>query len=113
MPRVYQYTSADIRWNLCPTTKKFLPLAKEAKKLAKALRKEQEAAQWVGIPPEKLLQQSFVEQLNAIQALDWLAPLYATKEHLLQDVITILELLGKADKIPFNQLYNFCNRLLY
>ena len=33
----------------------FLPLAKEAKKLAEALKKEQEASQWAGIPHEKLL----------------------------------------------------------
>ena len=26
--------------------------------------------------------------------------------HLPQDIVTILELLGKADNIPFNQLYN-------
>ena len=33
-------------------------------------------------------------------------PLKAAKEHLPQDIINILELLGKADNIPFNQLYN-------
>ena len=38
--------------------------------------------------------------------LEQLAPLQATKEHLPQDIITILELLGKADNIPFNQLYS-------
>ena len=43
----------------------FLPLAKEAKKLAEALKKEHEAFQWAGIPHEKLLQESFVEQLNS------------------------------------------------
>ena len=32
-------------------------------------------------------------------------PLKAAKEHLPKDVINILELLGKADNIPFNQLY--------
>ena len=30
----------------------------------------------------------------------------AAKEHLPKDIINILELLGKADNIPFNQLYN-------
>ena len=30
----------------------------------------------------------------------------AAKEHLSQDIINILELLGKADNIPFNQLYS-------
>ena len=44
---------------------RFLPLAQEAKKLAKKL-KEEEASQWSGIPPEKLLNQSFVEQLDYI-----------------------------------------------
>ena len=34
---------------------RFLPLAQEAKKLAEALKKEQDASQWAGIPPEKLL----------------------------------------------------------
>ena len=46
--------------------KRFLPLAKEAKKLAEELRKEQVASQWAGIPYEKLLQESFVEQLNSL-----------------------------------------------
>ena len=61
---------------------------------------------WAGLPPEKLLQESFVEQLDALQSLDQLAPLTAAKEHLSTDIINILELLGKADNIPFNQLYN-------
>ena len=33
-------------------------------------------------------------------------PLKAAKEHLPKDIINILELLGKADYIPFNQLYS-------
>ena len=47
--------------------KRFLPLAKEAKKLAEALKKEQDTSQWAGIPHEKLLQESFLEQLNSLQ----------------------------------------------
>ena len=47
-----------------------------------------------------------MEQLNAFQSLYQLAPLTAAKEHLPADIINILELLGKADNIPFNQLYN-------
>ena len=86
--------------------KRFLPLVKEAKKLAEEFRKEQVASQWAGIPHEKLLQESFVEQLNSLQILDQLAPLKAAKEHLPKDIINILELLDKADNIPFNQLYN-------
>ena len=66
--------------------------------LAEEFRKEQVTSQWPGIPHEKLLQESFVEQLNSLQILDQLAPLKAAKEHL-------LEFLGKADNIPFNQLY--------
>ena len=84
----------------------FLLLAKEAKKLAEALKKEQDASQWTSIPPEKLLEESFVEQLNLIQAHEQLVPLHAAWEHLPQDIINILELLGKADNIPFNQLYS-------
>ena len=34
----------------------FLPLAKEAKKFAEALKKEQDTSQWAGIPHENLLQ---------------------------------------------------------
>ena len=34
------------------------------------------------------------------------SPLTAAKEHLPTDIINILELLGKADNIPFNQLCN-------
>ena len=76
-----------------------MPLAQEAKKLAAELRKEEIASQWAGLPPEKLLQESFVEQLDALQALDQLAPLTAVKEHLPGDIIDILEHLGKADNI--------------
>ena len=38
-------------------------------------------SQWAGLPPEKLLQESFMEQLNVLQSLDQLAPLTVTKEH--------------------------------
>ena len=85
---------------------RFLPLAQEAKKLAEELHKEEIASQWAGLPPEKLLWESFVEQLDALQALDQLAPLTAGKEHLPGNIINILECLGKADNIPFNQLYS-------
>ena len=61
---------------------RFLPLAKEAKKLAGALKEEQQASQWSGIPPEKLVQESLIEQLNSIQILEQLAPLHAAHEHL-------------------------------
>ena len=64
------------------------------------------ASQWEGITPEKLLQESFLEQLDALQALDQLAPLTAVKEHLPGDIIDILACLRKADNIPFNQLYS-------
>ena len=85
---------------------RFLPLAKEAKKLAEEFKKEQVTSQWAGIPHEKMLQESFVGQQNSLQILDQLAPLKAAKEHLPKDIINNLELLGKADNIPFNQLYN-------
>ena len=52
------------------------------------------------------MQESFLEQLDALQALDQLAPLTATKEHLPGDIIDILSCLRKADNIPFNQLYS-------
>ena len=85
--------------------KRFLPLAQEAKKLAEEFWKEKITSQWAGLPPEKLLQESFIEQLDALQSLDQLAPLTAAKEHLPGDIIDILECLGKVDNIPFNQLY--------
>ena len=87
-------------------SKQFLPLAKKAKKLAEEFRKEQVASQWAGIPHEKLLQESFVEQVNSLQSLDQLVPLKAAKEHLPKDIINILEILSKADNFLFNQLYN-------
>ena len=82
-----------------------MPLAQEARKLAEELRKEEIVSQWAGLPSEKLLQESFLEQLDALQALDQLAPLTAVKEHLPGDINDILECLGRADNIPFNQLY--------
>ena len=50
------------------------------------------------------MQESFLEQLDALQALDQLAPLTAVKEHLPGDIIDILSQLRKTDNIPFNQL---------
>ena len=79
--------------------KRFLPLAQKAKKLAKELHKEEIAYQWAGLPPEKLLQESFLEQLDALSALDQLAPLTAAKELLAGDIIDILSHLRKADNI--------------
>ena len=49
--------------------------------------------------------QSFLDQLNSLQKLEQLAPLQLAKEHLPSDIIDILERLGKADNIPFNQFY--------
>ena len=70
---------------------RFLPLAQEAQKLAKKLKEEEKASQWSGIPPEKLLNESFTEQLNYIQTLQQIAPLHYAREHLPQDIIRILE----------------------
>ena len=55
--------------------KHFLPLAEEAKRLAEELCKEKQAEQWAGILHEKLLNQSFLDQLNSLQILEQLAPL--------------------------------------
>ena len=83
----------------------FLPLTEEAKRIAEEIRIEKINKQWAGIPREQLLNQSFNDQLNSIQILEQLAPLQLAKEHLPGDIIDILERLGKADNIPFNQLY--------
>ena len=85
--------------------KHFLPLAEEAKRIAEEIRIEKINEQWAGIPHEQLLNQFFNNQLNLIQILEQLAPLQLAKEHLPGDIIDILERLGKADNIPFNQLY--------
>ena len=85
--------------------KHFLPLTEEAKRIAEEIRIEKINEQWAGIPREQLLNQSFNDQLNSIQILEQLAPLQLGKEHLPADIIDILERLGKADNIPFNQLY--------
>ena len=77
--------------------KRFLPLAEEAKRLAEEIRIEKLNEQWAGIPHEQLL--------NSIQLLEQLAPLQLAQEHLPVDIIDILEWLGKANDIPFNQLY--------
>ena len=82
----------------------FLPLAKEAKRIAEEIRIDKINEQWAGIPREQLLNQSFNDQLNSIQILKQLAPLQLAKEHLPGNIVQILERLGKADNIPFNQL---------
>ena len=85
--------------------KHFLPLTKEAKRIAEEIKIEKINEQWAGILPENLLNQSFNDQLNSIQILEQLAPLQLVKEHLPGDIVDILKRLGKADNIPFNQLY--------
>ena len=85
--------------------KQFLLLAKETKRIAEEIRIEKINEQWAGKPHEQLLNQSFNDQLNLIQILEQLAPLQLAKEHLPGDIVDILERLGKADNIPFNQLY--------
>ena len=85
--------------------KHFLPLAKEAKRIAEEIRIKKINKKWAGILREQLLNQSFNNQLNSIQILEQLAPLQLAKEHLPGDIVDILERLGKADNIPFNQLY--------
>ena len=83
----------------------FLPLAEEAKCLVDEIHIEKLNEQWAEIPHEKLLNQSFQDQLNFLQILEQLAPLELAKQHLPADIIDILECLGKANNIPFNQLY--------
>ena len=78
----------------------FLPLVHEARKLAQKIKQEEEASQWSDIPVKQLLNHSFTEQLNSIQSLQQIAPLHTAKEHLLKDIITILERLGKVDNTP-------------
>ena len=85
--------------------KRFLPLAEEAKYLEEEICIEKVNEQWAGIPHEKLLNQSFRDQLNSLQILEQLAPLELAKQHLSVDIIDILVCLGKAGNIPFNQLY--------
>ena len=80
-------------------------MAQEAKKLAKKLKEGEEASQWSGIPIEKLLNELFTEQLNYMQDLRQIAPLHSAREHLPQDIIRILERLGKVETTPFDKLY--------
>ena len=59
--------------------KRFLPLAKEAKRLAEEIRIEKLKEKWSGIPHEQLLNQLFTDQLYSIQILEQLAPLQLAK----------------------------------
>ena len=56
---------------------------------------------------QKLVNESFTVQLNYIQALQQIAPLHYAREHLPQDIISILECLGKVESTPFDKLYYF------
>ena len=85
--------------------KRFLPLPEEAKRIAEEIQIEKINEQWAGISREQILNQSFTDQLNSIQILEQLAPLQLAKEHFPGNIIDILERLGKADNISFNQLY--------
>ena len=67
--------------------KRFLPLAEEAKHLVEEICIEKLNEQWAGIRHEKLLNQSFQDQLNSLQILEQLAPLELAKQHLPSDII--------------------------
>ena len=54
--------------------KRFLPLAKEAKRFAEEIRIKKLNEQWASIPCKQLLNMSFTDQLNSIQILEQLAP---------------------------------------
>ena len=73
--------------------------------MAEEIHKEKQAKQWAGIPHKKLLNQSFLDQLNLLQILKQLASLQLAKEHLPSGIIDVLERLRKTDNIPFNQLH--------
>ena len=85
--------------------KHFLPLAQVARKITEEICIKKINEQWAGLPREQLLNQSFNDQSNSIQILEQLAHLQLAKDHLLGDIIDILERLGKANNIPHNQLY--------
>ena len=104
-PKVCRNAITDIGWHNCEPAKHFLPLAKEAKRIAEEISIEKINEQWAGILREQLLSQSFSDQLNSIQILEQSAPLQLAKGHLPGNIVDILERLGKADDIPFNQLY--------
>ena len=74
--------------------------------MANKLKEEEEASQWSGNPIKKLLNNSFTEQLNYIQALQQISPLCSAREHLPQDIIRILERLGKVETTLFDKLYH-------
>ena len=76
-------------------------MAEEAKHLVEEIHTEK---------LNELLNQSFQDQLNSLQILEQLASLELAKQHLPADIIDILECLGKADNIPFNQLYYIMDR---
>ena len=80
-------------------------MSQEAKKLGKRIKGEEEASQSSGIPIKQLLNNSFTEQLNCIQTLQQITPLHSMKDHLPQDITTILERLGKVENTPFDKLY--------
>ena len=64
----------------------FLPLAKEAKRIAEEIRIEKINEQWAGIPQEQLLNQSFNDQLNLIQILEQLAPPFNCQKNICQAI---------------------------
>ena len=46
-----------------------------------------------------------MEQLNYIQVLQQISPLHRAREQLPQDIIQMLEHLGKVESTPFDKLY--------
>ena len=58
------------------------PWLKKLRNWLRNLKEEEETSHWSGIPIEKLLNESFTEQLNYIQALQQITPLNSAREHL-------------------------------
>ena len=67
--------------------KRCLPVTQEAKKLVKELHKEEIASQWAGLPAKKLLQESFLEQLDALQALST-SSTYGLRKNIYQVILS-------------------------
>ena len=59
-----------------------LTISKRSQNISRGTQEGTGCPQWVGISHEKLLQESFVEQLNSLQTLEQLVPLKAAEEHL-------------------------------
>ena len=102
---IHKDPDSDSWWNPCQPAQKVFTACQRSPQNHRGSSQGTASSSVGWNSTQKLAQDWFLEQLNSLELIDQLVPLHSAWEYLPCNIINILELLGKADNIPFNQLY--------